>query len=40
MCGDEVADRCPPIWGYDKEGEIAGIWRDLGVPGLWYAVGA
>jgi hypothetical protein len=39
VCGDEVADRCSPIWGYDEEGELAGIWRNLGVPGLWYMVG-
>ena len=40
ICGEEVADRCSPIWGLNKEGEINGVWRDLGVPGLWYMMGA
>ncbi|KAF8345500.1 hypothetical protein F5887DRAFT_1190190 [Amanita rubescens] len=39
ICGDEVANRCPPIWGLDKEGELNGTWRDLGVQGLWYMMG-
>ncbi|KZT09319.1 FAD/NAD-binding domain-containing protein [Laetiporus sulphureus 93-53] len=39
VCGDEVADTCNPIWGLDQEGEIQGVWRDLGVPGLWYMMG-
>ena len=40
ICGGEVANRCPPIWGLDKEGELNGVCRDLGVPGLWYMMGA
>jgi hypothetical protein len=39
LCGDEVADKCSPIWGVDSEGEINGAWRDLGIPGLWYMTG-
>ncbi|KAF8634275.1 hypothetical protein AX17_004231 [Amanita inopinata Kibby_2008] len=39
VCGDEVTNRCSPIWGLNKEGEINGAWRDLGVPGLWYMIG-
>ncbi|KAF7323963.1 Flavin-containing monooxygenase [Mycena kentingensis (nom. inval.)] len=39
LCGDAVADRCPPIWGLDAEGEINGAWRDLGSKGLWYMMG-
>jgi len=39
VCGDEVADKCKAIWGLDEEGELNGVWRDLGVPGLWYMMG-
>ncbi|PCH39755.1 FAD/NAD(P)-binding domain-containing protein [Wolfiporia cocos MD-104 SS10] len=39
VCGDAVAEACNPIWGLDQEGEIQGVWRDLGVPGLWYMMG-
>ena len=39
ICGDEVADKCKPLWGMDEEGEINGCWKDLGVPGLWYIMG-
>jgi len=39
VCGKEVADRCGPIWGLNEEGELNGVWRDLGVRGLWYMIG-
>jgi hypothetical protein len=39
ICGDAVLERCNPIWGLDKEGEINGAWRDMGVRGLWYMMG-
>lgn len=39
VCGDGVADRCPPLWSLNKEGEISGNARDLGTPGLWYLAG-
>ena len=39
VCGNEVANRCSPIWDLNKEGELNGTWRDLGVPGLWYMMG-
>ena len=32
-------DKCKPIWGLNKEGEINGAWRDTGVKGLWYMAG-
>jgi len=36
LLGDEVADRCKPIWGLDEErGEIGSLWSDSGYPGLW-----
>ena len=39
ICGDEVGDKCPPIWGLNDEGELRGTWRELGTPGLWYMMG-
>ncbi|KDR66354.1 hypothetical protein GALMADRAFT_259418 [Galerina marginata CBS 339.88] len=39
VCGDEVANRCKDIWGLNDEGELNGVWRDLGVPGLWMMLG-
>ncbi|KDR67892.1 hypothetical protein GALMADRAFT_231787 [Galerina marginata CBS 339.88] len=37
--GDEVASRCKAIWGLNDECELNGVWRDLGVPGLWMMLG-
>ncbi|KIR67759.1 flavin-containing monooxygenase [Cryptococcus bacillisporus CA1873] len=37
--GDDVADRCKPVWGMDEEGELNSAWRDTGVPNLWVMVG-
>ncbi|PPQ85677.1 hypothetical protein CVT25_002128 [Psilocybe cyanescens] len=39
VCGDEIAKKCTPVWGLDKEGELNGTWKGLGVPGLWYMMG-
>ncbi|KAF9459687.1 hypothetical protein BDZ94DRAFT_1171175 [Collybia nuda] len=39
VCGEEVSKRCLPIWGLNKEGEINGAWRNLGIKGLWYMMG-
>ncbi|KAF8872790.1 hypothetical protein CPB85DRAFT_1190492, partial [Mucidula mucida] len=39
IVGTEVADKCGPIWGLNSEGELYGVWRDLGVRGLWSATG-
>ncbi|KAF7310130.1 hypothetical protein MIND_00386400 [Mycena indigotica] len=39
LCGDKIADTIRPVWGLDKEGEMNGAWRDLGVKGLWYMTG-
>jgi len=39
LCGDDVADRCQPIWGLNEEGEVNGVWKEFGVPGLWYMLG-
>lgn len=37
--GDEIADRCGPIWGVDEEGEFRTAYRESGVPNLWIMVG-
>jgi lysine/ornithine N-monooxygenase len=37
--GDDVASRCKPIWGMDREGELNSAWRNCGVQGLWIMVG-
>ena len=37
--GDELVNRCKPIWGLNNEGEINGVWRDLGIPNMWYIMG-
>ena len=39
VCGPEILSRVKPIWGVNEEGEIRGIWRDCGVPNLWYMLG-
>ncbi|KAJ3988796.1 hypothetical protein F5890DRAFT_1570861 [Lentinula detonsa] len=39
VCGDDVANKCSPVWGLNEEGEILGSWKYMGVPGLWYAMG-
>jgi len=39
LLGDEVADRCGPVWGLDDEGELQGVWRRSGQDGLWFMGG-
>ncbi|KAJ3794357.1 hypothetical protein GGU11DRAFT_845064 [Lentinula aff. detonsa] len=39
ICGEEIGDQCNDVWGFDAEGEMRGSWRDMNVPGLWYAMG-
>ena len=39
VCGDAVFERTTPLWGLDPEGELNGVWRDLGVKGLWSMLG-
>jgi hypothetical protein len=37
--GDEVADRCDPVWGLDDEGELRTVFRPTGADGLWFTAG-
>jgi putative flavoprotein involved in K+ transport len=39
LLGDAVADRAGPVWGFDAEGELNGMWRPTGQPGLWFHAG-
>ncbi|PFH45798.1 hypothetical protein AMATHDRAFT_71076 [Amanita thiersii Skay4041] len=40
ICGDEIADKCTPIWGLDEEGEFNGVWKEIGIKNLWYMMGS
>jgi cation diffusion facilitator CzcD-associated flavoprotein CzcO len=38
--GAEVAERVGPIWGYDEEGELRGMYKRTEQPGLWFHAGS
>ncbi|KAJ4469877.1 hypothetical protein J3R30DRAFT_3661401 [Lentinula aciculospora] len=39
ICGDDVANSCPPLLGVNEEGEL-NWYRPLSRPGLWMMVGS
>ena len=39
VLGDAVTERIGPVWGFDAEGELAGMWRPTGQPGAWFLAG-
>jgi putative flavoprotein involved in K+ transport len=39
LFGDAVGDRVGQVWGFDAEGELAGMWRPTGQDGLWFHAG-
>ncbi|KAH7106950.1 FAD/NAD(P)-binding domain-containing protein [Auriculariales sp. MPI-PUGE-AT-0066] len=39
LLGAEAIQGTSQVWGMDEEGEIRGMYRPTGHPGLWYAVG-
>jgi putative flavoprotein involved in K+ transport len=39
IVGDAIADRIGLVWGFDEEGELSGMWRPTGQPGLWFMGG-
>lgn len=39
LFGDAVGDRVGRVWGFDAEGELHGMWRPTGQPGLWFHAG-
>jgi hypothetical protein len=36
MFGRETIERAGPIWGLDDEGELRGVYRPSGHPGVRY----
>ena len=36
IAGEKITERIGPVWGFDEEGELAGMWRPTGQPGLWF----
>ena len=34
MIGEDIG--LEPIWGLDGEGEVRGVWRPTGHPGIWF----
>jgi cation diffusion facilitator CzcD-associated flavoprotein CzcO len=39
LLGDDVANRCQPVWDLDRGDELRTIWRRSGHPGLWFMGG-
>lgn len=39
LFGDAVGDRVGQVWGFDQEGELHGMWRPTGQPGIWFHAG-
>ncbi|KDQ51395.1 hypothetical protein JAAARDRAFT_140378 [Jaapia argillacea MUCL 33604] len=39
VLGDELGSKVKQLWGLNAEGEINGVWRDLGVENLWFMMG-
>ncbi|KAI0055331.1 FAD/NAD-binding domain-containing protein [Artomyces pyxidatus] len=35
LLGDEVGDKLKPVGGLNNEGEMNGVWRDMGVPRIY-----
>lgn len=40
ICGDEVVGEMSSLWGLSPEGELQGCWKNTGVKGLYYLLGA
>ena len=37
--GDGMARELKPVWGFDEEGELRGMWRRSGRDGFWFMGG-
>ncbi|PUU80251.1 hypothetical protein B9Z19DRAFT_1079810 [Tuber borchii] len=37
--GDGMASALKPVWGFDEEGELRGMWRRSGQDGFWFMGG-
>lgn len=40
VCGDGIADRVGPVWGFDAEGELRNMWKRTPQEGLWFMAGS
>ncbi|CAA7270297.1 unnamed protein product [Cyclocybe aegerita] len=40
LCEPSVVTQLKPFWGSNKEGELNGVWRDMGPKGMWYMTGS
>jgi cation diffusion facilitator CzcD-associated flavoprotein CzcO len=40
LCGQQVADRVGPVWGFDEQGFMRGMWTRTGQDHLWLMGGA
>ena len=39
LVGDEIADRVGPIWGFDEDNQMRGMWRRTAQDGFWVMGG-
>ena len=39
VIGEELGEKLTRIWNLNDEGELNGIGREIGIPGLWYFSG-
>ncbi|KAF2095625.1 FAD/NAD(P)-binding domain-containing protein [Rhizodiscina lignyota] len=39
IIGPEMEEKLEDMWCCDKEGEVRGLWKPIGHPGIWYAGG-
>jgi cation diffusion facilitator CzcD-associated flavoprotein CzcO len=39
LLGDEIADKVGPVWGLDRNGELANMFRPTAQKGLWFIGG-
>jgi hypothetical protein len=40
LCGQQVAGRVGPVWGFDEQGFMRGMWTRTGQEHLWLMGGA
>lgn len=40
LVGDEIADKVGPIWGFDQDWQMKGMWRRTAQDGFWVMGGA
>ncbi len=40
LVGDEIAEKVGPIWGFDEDWEMRGMWRPTPQDGFWVMGGA